>query len=76
MPIGDKYHQLREKVARVSADVIGMQHNEAISHVQAWGLSCRTVKINDDGCMITADVKMDRIGLYVKHGVVVGTENG
>ncbi len=76
MPVGDKYHQLRERVVSVSADVVGMQHNEAIDHVQTAGLQCRTVKINGDGCMITADVRMDRIGLVVWKGFVVGTKNG
>jgi len=74
MPLGD--HQLREKVARVSADVIGMQLNEAVEHVESSGLQCRVVKIDGDGCMITADVRMDRIGLVVWKGSVVGTKNG
>jgi len=76
MPLGDKWHQLRDKIARASADVIGMQLNEAVEHVNAPGLQCRVISSDDEGCMITADVRMDRIGLVVWKGSVVGTKNG
>lgn len=67
---------MRKKVESVSADVIGMGHSEAIDYIESMGLQCRNWLINGDGCYITGDTRIDRIGLVVWKGFVVGTKNG
>lgn len=72
----NKYHELRNKVARVQKEVIGMFVNEAIEHIEALGLRCRCVMIDVRGQMVTADVRSERIGLTVEKDIVTATENG
>lgn len=72
----DRYSATRRLIETVSQEVLGMDQHEARKHIEGEGLRCRAVRIDGAGCMITADVKMDRIGLEVSGGVVVGTRNG
>jgi hypothetical protein len=72
----DKYKILRDKVARISEQIIGKSAEQAAEICKGEGLPYRWVRKDGEGMMITADCKMDRIGFVIEKGVVTGTENG
>jgi hypothetical protein len=64
------------KALRVAQEVMHMTLMEALDHIAANGLRSRVVASNGHAAMVTADVRMDRIGLRVIDNVVVSTELG
>src|ERR1044071_5126762 len=72
----NKYHELHNKVVTVSQQIIGKTTSEACKICEDNGLQYRWVSINGAGCMVTADVKFDRIGFHVENGIVAEVNNG
>lgn len=72
----DKYKELRNKALKVAAEIKGMSPDAAACHCNINGLTCRIVSLDGKACMVTADVRMDRIGFVVEHNKVVGVQLG
>lgn len=72
----NKYAEMRKKVETLAEQVKGLHASHAEKVIEEAGLRSRWVMFNGRGCMITADCRMDRIGLIVENGIVVDTELG
>lgn len=72
----DKYRILREKVERVCKELLGKSFTEALEITGKENLYLRMLSADGKGCMITADVRMDRIGIHLKDGKIVSAEGG
>jgi len=70
------FYELQELAKSACEDVEGMRIGAAIQRIESAGLRYRVVRRDGHGCMITADCRMDRIGLYVDSDIVVGAEVG
>jgi hypothetical protein len=70
------YKSLARLVGTVCQEIHGLPVGLATQIIEENGLRCRLVRIDGDSCMITADCKIDRIGLIVNGGLVTGFRNG
>lgn len=72
----DKYRELRELALHTASECVGLTWDEAVGLCQLRELACRVLKVDGQGCMITADCRMDRIGLIINNGIVTETSCG
>lgn len=72
----NRFKDLAVKAALVDRVVVGMKTRAAQVAIESMDMKHRLVKIDGQACMVTADVQMDRIGLIVENGIVVGTQAG
>lgn len=74
--MNDKYKLMREKAERVSKEVLGLPFVEAVGVVAREEMACRILRVDGQPCMITADVRMDRLGFTLEHDTVTEVQCG
>lgn len=72
----DKYQRLRETGHWLSEFAIGKTSGELARACEDAGFTWRYVYIDSKPCMITADVRMDRIGIHVSKGIITAASAG
>ena len=72
----DKYQQLRADGQRLVAEVQGKTTEEAHELCKAAGFAVRYYNVDGRARMITADVRMDRIGFDVCDGLITNASVG
>lgn len=64
------------KGAKLAHDVVGRSAEDAKDLCNAAGFSMRYLHIDHHSCMITADIRMDRISVSVSRGKVIAAAVG
>lgn len=72
----NQYAEMRKKAEDMAEKVKGLHASHAEKVIEEAGLHSRWVRFNGHACVVTRDVRLDRIGLIVENGIVVDTEIG
>lgn len=72
----DKYRDLRNRGNKLAHDAVDKQVDVVVEMCERAGFKYRYISIDNKPCMITADVRMDRLGIHVSKGVVIAASIG
>lgn len=72
----DKYQKMRETGHWLVNYAVGKTVGELARACEDAGFTYRYLHIDTKACMITADVRMDRIGISTSKGIVIAASVG
>lgn len=72
----DKYRELRERATQAALDCVGLPWADAVGLCAERELACRVLNVDGRAAMITADVRMDRVQLCIRDGIVTEANCG